>query len=167
MSPEDHDHVVAAARTTIEPGRSLEVRAVTTRTPAAAVLLCNQDRRRVVIVEQRSGVWTAPTMLSESPWDPHTRPEMTTGPWALAQMTRTESGAPQADGTPPVDAWTAVTGVAAPDATSVLVRSALDEHEAPVGPDGVVLALLRSPWRGPLDVVVRTSDGDVVRTAPR
>lgn len=166
MSPEDNDHVVAAARTTIEPGRSLEARAVTTRTPAAAVLLCDHDRRRVVIVEQRSGVWTAPTMLSESPWDPRTRPETTAGPWALAQMTRTQSGLPQADGSSPVDAWTAVTGVAAPDATSVRVRSALDEHEVPVGADGVVLALLRSPWRGPLDVVVQTLHGEVVRTAP-
>ncbi len=167
MSPEDHDDVVVAARTTIEPGRSWEVRAVATRTAAAAVLFGDHDRRRVVIVEQRSGVWTAPTMLSESPWDPRTRPETTTTPWALAQMTRTQSGLPQADGAPPVDAWTAVTGVAAPDATSVLVRSTLDEHEVPVGPDGVVLALLRSPWRGPLDVVVRTSGGDIVRTAPQ
>jgi len=52
------------------------------------------------------------------------------------------------------------------DALSVLVRSELDEHEVLVGPDGVVLALLRAPRHGRLGIVVRTANGDVVRTTP-
>ena len=168
MRPDPEHPAVAAARSTIEPGRPMEVRAFATRepAPAAAVLLSDDRNCRAVIVEKRSGVWTPPTMLSESGWHPHNRPEKTVAPWALGQGATSQSGLPRADGSPPVDAWTTFTGLAAPDALSVLVRSELDEHEVPVGPDGVVLALLRASWHGRLEIVVRTADGDVVRTTP-
>ena len=65
-------------------------------------------------------------MLSAGPWDPADRPVQTQAPWALAQPARSQSGSPTGSGGPPLKAWTAVCGVAAADAVSVLVRSALD-----------------------------------------
>lgn len=170
MQPESGHRAVAAARSTIESGRPMEVRAFANREPAAAAAVLMSDDRtcRAVIVEKRSGVWTTNDALGErlGLWDLHDRPEKTVAPWALGQAATSQSGPLRADGSPPVNAWTALIDLAAPDAVSVLVRSRLDEHEVPVGPDGVVLALLRASWGGRLQIVVRTADGDVVRTAP-
>lgn len=168
MRPEPEHSAVTAARSTIEPGRPMEVLAFATRepAPAAAVFLSDDRSCLAVIVEKRAGVWTPPTLLSASGWDPHDRPEKTVAPWALGQGATTQSGLPRADGSPPVDAWTTFTGLAAPDALSVLVRSELDQHEVPVGPDGMVPALLQAPWHGRLEIVVRTANGNVVRTTP-
>ncbi|WP_204165048.1 hypothetical protein [Rhodococcus oxybenzonivorans] len=40
-----------------------------------------------------------------------------------------------------------LTATAAADVHSVLIRSTLDEFEAPVAEDGFIVALLRAPWR--------------------
>lgn len=157
---------VAAALSTLDPGQLLPVRGVVVREPAAAVLLADDRTRRAVILTLVSGVWTAPTLLSGSTWNPADRPAETRAPWALDQPATSQSGPPGPGGAPPATGWTALSGLAAADAVSVLVRSPLDEHEVSVPPDGVVLVLLRAPWRGRLEITVRTRDGDVRHLAP-
>ena len=163
----DAEHpAVLAAVSTVEPGQSLRVRGAVIRGSAAVVLLADDRTRRAVILTLESGVWTPPTTLSVSAWDPDDRTDTTRAPWALTQPARSQSGPPGPGGAPPREAWTAVSGVAAADAVSVLVRSALDEHEVTVPADGVILTLLRAPWGSRPEITVRTRHSDVPHLAP-
>jgi hypothetical protein len=157
---------VAAALSTVESGQVLPVRGVVIREPAAAVLLADDRTRRAVILTLVSGAWTPPTMVCGGNWSPADRPAQTRAPWALAQPATSQSRPPGPDGAPPAAVWTALSGLTAADAVSVLVRSTLDEHEVRVPGDGVVLALLRAPWGGRLEITVRTQDGSVRHIAP-
>jgi hypothetical protein len=105
-------------------------------------------------------------MLWASTWDPADRPAQTRAPWALTQPARSQSATPGPGGAPPRQAWTALSGLTAADAVSVLVRSELDEHEVAVPADGVILCLLRAPWGSRPDITVRTRHGDVPHLAP-
>ena len=162
------DHpVVAAALSTVEPGQVLPVRGVVVRGSAAAVLLADDRTRRPVILTRVSGVWTTPTLLSGgTAWDPADRPAETRAPWALTQPAISQSGPPGPGGARPAAGWAALSGLAAADAVSVLVRSPLDEHEVAVPADGIVLAFLRAPWHGRLEITVRTRTGDIRHVAP-
>lgn len=163
----DADHpAVLAALATVEPGLSLTVRGVVVREPAVVVLLADDRTRRAVILTAVDGVWTPPTMLGGGTWDPADRPAETRAPWALTQPQRSQSGPPGPGGAPPREAWTAVSGLAAADAVSVLVRSSLDEHEVAVPADGVILVLLRASWGSRPTITVRTRHGDVPHLAP-
>jgi hypothetical protein len=163
----DAEHpAVLSALSTVDPGQSLRVRGAVIREPAAVVLLADDRTRRAVILTAASGVWTPPTMLVGSTWDPADRPAETSAPWALTQPATSQSGLPGPGGAPPREAWTALSGLAAADAVSVLVRSELDEHEVAVPADGVILALLRVPWGSRPDITVRTRHGDVPHLAP-
>ena len=163
----DAEHpAVPAALSTVGPGQLLRVRGSVIREPAAVVLLADDHTRRLVILTELSGIWTPPTMLSTSIWDPADRPAQTQSPWALTQPVRSQSGSPSWCGAPPQEAWTAVSGVVAADAASVLVRSTLDEHEVVVPADGVILALLRAPWGSRPEITVQTQHGVVPHLAP-
>lgn len=133
---------------------------------AAAVLLSDGVNRRVIIVENRGGEWESPPMIGETDWNPSERPTVTDEWWALGQATRTQSGLPEPNSMPPITAWLAVTGLAAPDVKSVVVTTDLDSHEVGVSNDGVVLALVRAPWRARPTITVWTTHGPVVRRAP-
>ena len=161
-----HPAVVAAV-STLEPGDLLPVRDVVVRKSAAAVLLADDRTRRVVILTLVSGVWTPPTLLSGgTTWSPADRPAQTQAPWALTQPAIVQTGPPGPGGARPVAGWTALSGLAAADAVSVLARSPLDGHEVTVPADGVVFAFLRAPWHGRLEITVRTRTGDVRHVAP-
>ena len=163
---EAEDPAVLSALSTVDPAQSLRVRGAVIREPAAVVLLANDRTRRAVILTLSSGVWTLPTMLGGSPWDPADRPVKTRAPRAPQQPATSQSGPPGPGGAPPREAWTAVSGLAAGDAKSVLLRSALDEHGVAVPADGVILVLLRAPWGSGPNITVRTRHGDVPHLAP-
>ena len=158
---------VTAALSTVGPGEVRAVRGVVIRGAAAVVLLADDSTRRAVILTLASGVWTLPTMLGGgSTWNPGDRPAHTRAPWALVQPATSQSGPPRPNGAPPAAAWMALSGVAAADALSVVLRSTLDQHEVQVPPDGVVLALLRAPWGAKPEITVRTRDADIRHVAP-
>ncbi len=137
------------------------------RETAAAVLLADDRTRRPVILTLVAGVWTTPTLLSGgTTWSPDDRPAQTRAPWALAQPAISQAGPAGPGGARPAEGWTALSGLAAADAVSVLVRSPLDEYEVTIPADGVVFALLRAPWHGRLEITVRTRDGDVRHITP-
>lgn len=158
---------VAAAFGTVGEGQGFTMRGLVVRgDEAAAVLLSDGVMQRTLIIENRRGQWEPPTMISETPWDPSERPTVSEEPWAVGQASRTQSGLPGPDGFPPNTAWLAVTALAAPDAVSVVVTTDLDSHEVRVNSDGLVLALVSAPWRARPDIMVRTTHGEVARTAP-
>ena len=134
---------VAAAFSTVEEDTGFTVRGFVVRgDEAAAVLLSDGMIQRTVIIENRTGQWQSPTMISETPWDPSKRPTVTEQPWL------------------------AVTALAAPDAVSVVLATDGDSHEVAVNGDGLVLALVHAPWRARPHITVRTTRDEVIRTAP-
>lgn len=159
---------IAAAFATVDEDRAFTLCGFLVREDdAAAVLLSDGATRCVVIVENRAGRWQSPTMLGETEWNPSERPSVTDEPWAIGQASFSQSGWPGPDGMPPTTAWLAVSGLAATDALSVVLTTDLESHEVAVTGDGVVLALVRAPWRARPKITVRTTCGDeVARTAP-
>lgn len=158
---------VAAALATVEEDQGFTVRGVVVRgDEAAAVLLSDGMTQRTVIIENRMGQWQSPTMISGTPWDRCGRPTVTEEPWAVGQSTLTQSGLPGPGGVPPTTAWVAVTALAAPDAVSVVITTDVDSQEVAVNRDGLVLALVNAPWRAKPRITVRTTHGEVTRTAP-
>ncbi len=134
---------VAAAFSTVEEDTGFTVRGFVVRgDEAAAVLLSDGMIQRTVIIENRTGQWQSPAMISETPWDPSKRPTVTEQPWL------------------------AVTALAAPDAVSVVLATDGDSHEVAVNGDGLVLALVHAPWRARPHITVRTTRDEVIRTAP-
>ena len=127
---------LAAAMATVAQDEGFTVRGFVARGDEAAdVLLSDGMTERTVIIENRSGQWQSPTMVSGNPWDPSQRPTVTEEPWAVGQV-------------------------------AVVVATDVDSHEVAVNSDGVVLALVNAPWGARPDLTVRTTHGDVVRTAP-
>ena len=86
---------VAAAFSTVEEDTGFTVRGFVVRgDEAAAVLLSDGMIQRTVIIENRTGQWQSPAMISETPWDPSKRPTVTEQPWGVGQASRTQSGSP-------------------------------------------------------------------------
>jgi len=157
---------VAAAFSTVEEDTGFTVRGFVVRgNEAAAVLPPDGMIQRTVIIENRTGQWQSPTMISETPWDPSKRPTVTEQRWGVGQASRTQSGSLGPNGLPPTTAWLAVTALAAPDAVSVVLATDGDSHEVAVNGDGLVLALVHAPWRARPHITVRTTRDEVIRTA--
>lgn len=129
----------------------------------AGVVLDSEQARVVVIVENTDGVWTAPGTIIGSP--PPERPREPTTPdhLPLARMNRKRTGKVDAAGNWVGDAWYAVIGLAAEDATEISVVVDGREYREPVGDDGLAFAFARiHPDDEPV-VYVHTRDGRTVR----
>lgn len=133
------------------------------RDSAAAVVLDSDEARFVLFVEDRDGVWTAPSMITGGPVPEGPRLERTPDDWPLKRMSRKKSGHPVVDGEWPDECWFAVTGLAAEDATEIAIIVDGHEHHEPIGEDGLAFAIAWIRTAAEPTVIVHTRDGRAVR----
>ncbi|WP_067563408.1 hypothetical protein [Nocardia acidivorans] len=130
---------------------------------AAAVLLESRDFRVIVIVEHRDDEWITPSMVSGTPRPvSRSRPARTLDHRPLLRMSRTRVAHPDTDGTPAETSWSAVLGTAAADATTLTVISTIDSYTAPIAPNGLAFALVRTRTGEHPLIHVHTRDGRIV-----
>lgn len=143
---------------------NVQVRATVQRADAAAVLLEDRSRRWFVISERSDGDWTLPSLVLGGRLPPIAARAVTTdASEPLRQSSSAQAGPVAAHSTqPPQTGWWATAGIAARDVRRAIAASTIDEHSCPVGPDGLVLLLVRSAWRESPVITLRTDRGQVV-----
>lgn len=152
-----HPAAEAALR---EVGDSFTVTATLEHGGAVGVLLEDpQGRSLTVVVEQHQGKWVTPGVLVGSHRLPASRrPTEPTGEerpvflWSRKETTGGVTG----------ETWYSMAGLAATDAATVTLESAVDRVTVPVAADGLVFALLRVREDEKPDGVVHTRDGRAI-----
>ncbi|MET9486912.1 hypothetical protein [Nocardia sp. NPDC006630] len=125
---------------------------------AAAVLLESRDFRVIVIVANQDGEWVAPSFVAGTPRPTsRARPARTAEHRPLLRMSRSRVPHAGAEGN-----WSAVLGTAAADATTLTVISTIDSYTAPIAPNGLAFALVRTPTGEHPLIHVHTADGRIL-----
>lgn len=151
----EHPAVDVAAHALRDSGMDMVPVSVRAYDDMAAVLLANDQHRLVMFVGRDGQQWVAPGYSGGS-WRPTgERPVVTREPNVLTGVS-TASTVDRGEGF----AWFALVARAAEDAAEVTVRSDLDTAVVPVGADGSVFAVVRTP-------VSRAEDGRRRAQAPR
>ena len=150
---------VACAREAIASGHEVQLVAALVRDDVVAVVMEGEEGRYVSLVERREGAWRAPEYLAGQRVSAAPRTTYTEPYDPLPQLTCTASMWPDAAGQQPSSAWFALLAVAGLDAVTVVTSSQLDECHEPIGPEGLVLHVLRVPTGTWPEITVTTLDG--------
>ncbi len=114
------------------------------REGVAAVLVADRDVERLIILDRGSG-WRVPALTSGRRGPTVARPDQLGAAEPLRAMWLHQSSPGEASAKP-AEGWLAITGLAAPQAESLVVQTAIDRHESAVRDDGRVLAVVRCAW---------------------
>ena len=154
-----HPAVEVARNALAEFAHDFTAAAVLAHDEVAGVVMDNPTARFVVIVENRSGVWTAPGCILGGPRPARLREARTPDYRPLQRLSRKHTGMLDANGNRTDHVWFAVTGLAAEDATEISVVIDGTETREPIGEDGLAFAVARVPHGCDPEVYVHTQDG--------
>lgn len=163
MDTLDHPAVSVAIDALTAADQGLIPVSAVVRAEIAAVVIDGAQGRYIVFVHPDGDQWTTRGTMFGAPRPAGPRPDRTMA-WEPLQRLGTRFRSHTADRTG--EGWFAVIGRAALDAVSLSVASTLEEHSAPIGADGLALAVIRATGSEQPRITVTTLDGQRVTARP-
>lgn len=154
-----HPAIAVAVESISGYGGEFEPVAAIIKDDVVGVVLDSDEARFTVIVQDREGVWTPPTITVGSPRPTEPRQTRTQDYMPLQRLNRKRFGSSDRDGARPEFVWFCITGLAAEDAAEVSIVVDGHEHTEPIGAAGLAFAIARMHRDDQPEVYVRTQDG--------